>query len=321
MAAAASTDGRPTRTIADIAEATIPAWENPEHNPGLQTRYPDLDHVLKGLEPGNLCVIGARPAMGKTAFAVDITANAATQGAVLFGSLEMTDQEVAARYVSGRTSTPGHWLTHGEGRRPGANKDPAWGRIMGLLETEEANRIHVVVRRGLQVRELVRIAHRQHAKDPLALIVVDYLQLLKPTDPKTPRHLQVAEMANELKTLAFDLECPVIALSQLNRECETRDDKRPHLSDLRESGDVEQTADQVLLMYRDEYYNKRSETPGIVEINVAKNRHGGTGVVPLTFQASYPRIVSTAKEHQIQQAPQPSSDRGPNHDLPLPNAS
>lgn len=322
ITAAQGPEGRTTQTIGQIIERTIPSWEHPEQAPRLQTGFHDLDRTLKGLKPGNLCIIGARPAMGKTALAIDFTANAGTQGDVLFASLEMTDEEIAARYTAGRTATPGHWLTHGEGRHNDHRDDDTWARIMALADQDVVDRIHVIVRRGLQVRDCVRIAKRTHTRRPLKLVVVDYLQLLKPTDLKAPRHLQVAEMANELKTLAFDLECPVIALSQLNRECETRNDKRPMMSDLRESGDVEQTADQVLLLYRDDYYDDNSKTPGIVEVNVAKNRHGGTGVVPLTFEGRYPRFLSSAKPHQLAQAPPPPARSvGPNHDLPLPNAS
>jgi replicative DNA helicase len=317
IAAATSGDGRPTRTLASIIEETIPAWEHPENNTGMATTFVDLDQTLKGLHPGNLCVIAARPAMGKTAIVTDIAAAGGKQGTVLFGSLEMTDAEIAARYVAAESSTPGHWLTRGEGRR--GHEQAIWARIMDVADTDAAKRIHVMVRRGLKITDFIRIARRTHAREPLSLVIVDYLQLLVPVDPKMPRHLQVAEMANSLKSLAFELECPVIALSQLNRDCESRTDKRPVMSDIKESGDIEQTADQVLLLYRDEYYDPDTKDPGVVEVNVAKNRHGGTGVVRLTFEGRYPRFRNRAKAHQIAQAPAPNGVPYP--DLPVPNAS
>lgn len=250
---------------------------------GHPTGYIELDRLLGGLAPTDLVVLAARPAMGKTALAQSLAHGVAERGgAVLFFSLEMGRAQVADRALAGAAQVPLQ-----RARRGQVSRDEL-GQLLEASERLHTLPIQVDDRAGLTVAQ-VRAASRRWArmlrqagKRP-AMIVVDYIGLMGATDPRTPREQQVAASSRGLKALAKELEVAVLCLAQLNRGVEARTDKRPLLSDLRESGAIEQDADSILFIYRDEYYNKNSTDRGVAEVIVAKQRNGPTGTARLAF--------------------------------------
>ncbi len=253
---------------------------------GLSTGLVDLDRKLGGLHPANLVVVAGRPGMGKSALALNIAAHvAASYGPVAFFSLEMSPTEVAYRWLSSHARVDSLKLRTG---MLGAGSTRAWAALVEAvsslypvpLHTDEGSRTVTDIR--AKCRRLKR-------KEGLALVVVDYLQLLGGR-ARENRQQEIAEISLGLKALARELDVPVIAVSQLNRALETRQDKRPQLGDLRESGAIEQDADVVLMIYRDEYYQPGSNEQGTADIIVAKQRAGPTGVVKVTFADRYTRF-------------------------------
>ena len=229
--------------------------------------------------------------MGKSALMANFAENAALHAggkAVALFSLEMSESELAQRFIASQASIKGDDLR--KGRVPGSR----WGKIMEAsnrlakspLFIDDSSDLSV-----LDVRAKARRLLQQHA-DGLGLILIDYLQLMRGDGRTDNRVEQIGQISRGLKTLARELECPVIALSQLNRGVEQRTDKRPVLSDLRESGSIEQDADLVMFIYRDEYYDRESEREGIADVIISKHRNGGLGTVELTFQKEYPRFMS-----------------------------
>jgi replicative DNA helicase len=259
---------------------------------GTPSGFEDLDAITGGFQPGNLIVLAARPAMGKSSLMSNFAENAAlgSQRAVALFSLEMSEGELAQRFIASQASIKGDDLR--KGRVPQAR----WSKILAAsnrlaespLYIDDSSDLSV-----LDVRAKSRRLAQQHA-DGLGLILIDYLQLMRASGHVENRVEQIGQISRGLKTLARELEVPVIALSQLNRGVEQRTDKRPVLSDLRESGSIEQDADLVMFIYRDEYYDKESEREGIADLIIAKHRNGGLGTVELTFQKEYPRFMSYA---------------------------
>jgi len=258
--------------------------ENPVDVTGLKTGFYDLDRMTSGLQPGDLIILAARPSMGKTSFAVNIAENVAIQGGlpVAVFSMEMGAEQLAVRIVGsiGRIDQ-GHLRT-------GRLSDDEWPRLTEALETMRGVKLHIDETPGLTVGELRanarRLARLNNGK--LGLIVVDYLQLMTTSagSNEENRATALGEISRGLKMLAKELACPVIALSQLNRGVEQRTDKRPMMSDLRESGAIEQDADLIMFIYRDEYYTKEAcKEPGVAEIIIAKQRNGPTGTSKLGF--------------------------------------
>ncbi len=258
---------------------------------GTPSGFEDLDAITGGFQPGNLIILAARPSMGKSALMANFAENAAlnTGGkAVALFSLEMSESELAQRFIASQASIKGDDLR--KGRVPGSR----WGKIMEAsnrlakspLFIDDSSDLSV-----LDVRAKARRLLQQHA-DGLGLILIDYLQLMRGDGRTDNRVEQIGQISRGLKTLARELECPVIALSQLNRGVEQRTDKRPVLSDLRESGSIEQDADLVMFIYRDEYYDRESEREGIADVIISKHRNGGLGTIELTFQKEYPRFMS-----------------------------
>ncbi|HWT23946.1 MAG TPA: replicative DNA helicase [Solirubrobacteraceae bacterium] len=257
---------------------------------GTPSGFEDLDTITGGFQPGNLIILAARPSMGKSALMANFAENAAlgAQKAVALFSLEMSESELAQRFIASQASIKGDDLRKG--------KVPAsrWGKIMEAsnrlakspLFIDDSSDLSV-----LDVRAKARRLLQQHA-DGLGLILIDYLQLMRADGRTDNRVEQIGQISRGLKTLARELDVPVIALSQLNRGVEQRTDKRPVLSDLRESGSIEQDADLVMFIYRDEYYDKESEREGIADVIISKHRNGGLGTVELTFQKDYPRFMS-----------------------------
>ena len=266
---------------------------NPNDITGVPTGFVDLDRMTSGLQAGDLVVLAARPSMGKTAFAINIAEHVALNEGlpVAVFSMEMGAAQLAVRIVGsiGRINQ-GHLRT-------GKLSDDEWPRLTEAIEKLRNVSLHIDETAGLTPSELranARRLARQCGK--LGLIVVDYLQLMSGSQSDGEnRATELGEISRGLKMLAKELQCPVIALSQLNRSVEQRTDKRPMMSDLRESGAIEQDADIIMFIYRDEYYTKDAcKEPGVAEIIIGKQRNGPTGVVKLTFLNTLTRFESLA---------------------------
>jgi replicative DNA helicase len=260
---------------------------------GTPSGFKDIDEKTGGFQPGNLVVLAARPSMGKSALVVNIAENAALAGhGVALFSLEMSESELAQRFVASQASIKGEDL------RRGKVPDSRWPKILEACERLSAAPMFVDDSSDTGLLEIRAKCRRLHAQidGGLKLIIIDYLQLMRPEGRVESRVEQVSQMSRGLKGLARELGVPVIALSQLSRAVEqrARDDKKPILSDLRESGAIEQDADLVMFIYRDEYYNEESERPGEADIIIAKHRNGPIGEVRLTFQREYPRFMGYA---------------------------
>ncbi|MFT3719550.1 replicative DNA helicase [Pseudorhodoferax sp.] len=260
---------------------------------GVPTGFYDLDRMTSGLQPGDLVVLAARPSMGKTAFAVNIAEHVALHEGlpVAIFSMEMGAAQLAVRIVGSIGRVDQSHL------RNGRLTDDEWPRLTEAIEKLRNISLHIDETPGLSPSELranARRLARQCGK--LGLIVVDYLQLMSGSGGSDEnRATELGEISRGLKMLARELQCPVIALSQLNRSVEQRPDKRPMMSDLRESGAIEQDADIIMFIYRDEYYTKDAcKEPGVAEIIIAKQRNGPTGTVKLAFLRNITKFESLA---------------------------
>jgi replicative DNA helicase len=259
---------------------------------GTPSGFKDLDELTGGFQPGNLIVIAARPSMGKSSLVTNMAESAALEHgyAVALFSLEMSEAELAQRFIASQARVRGEKLRKGR-----AEKE--WPKIV-----EAANRLAQAEiwiddssdQGILDIRAKGRRLHHQAKGKGLGMIIVDYLQLMRPDTRTDNRAEQVAHMSRGLKILARELDVPVVALSQLNRGVEGRTDKRPLLSDLRESGAIEQDADLVVFIYRDEVYNEDTDKEGVAELLISKHRNGPLGTVNLTFQKEYPKFMNYA---------------------------
>ena len=261
---------------------------------GVPTGFMDLDRLLAGLHSSDLLVLAARPAMGKTALALNVALNAAHHGCgVGIFSLEMSREQLATRLLcaQGRVNA-------GSVRTGNLNKDRDWPRLADSAEVLCTLPLFIDDTPGLTITQIRSKARRLKSACPeLGLIVVDYIGLMGTNDPRASRERQVALSSMGLKNLAKELEVTVLALSQLNRGVEMRDNKRPRLSDLRESGAIEQDADVIMFIYRDEYYNPDSSPePGVAEVIIGKQRSGRTGTIKLAFQGEYLRFENLARD-------------------------
>jgi len=259
---------------------------------GTPSGFKDLDELTGGFQPGNLIVLAARPSMGKSALVTNIAENVAVDHnrAVALFSLEMSETELAQRFIASQTRIKGEELRKG---RVAENK---WPKILEASTKLAESPLYVDDSSDVSMLEIRAKARRLHGKvdGGLGLIIVDYLQLLRADHRVESRVEQVGQMSRGLKILARELNVPVIALSQLNRGVEARNPKVPMLSDLRESGQIEQDADLVMFIYRDEYYDKESEREGEADIIIAKHRNGAVGDVVLTFRKEYPKFMNYA---------------------------
>jgi replicative DNA helicase len=266
--------------------------ENPSDITGVPTGFHDLDEKTSGLQPGDMIVVAGRPSMGKTAFALNIAEHVAVDMGlpVALFSLEMPGAQLAMRMLSSIGRLDQLRV------RTGRLNDEEWQRLTYALGRLNDAPIHIDETGGLNAVDLrarARRLYRQCGK--LGLIVVDYLQLMSSTRDGENRATEIAEISRSIKSLAKELHVPVVALSQLNRELEKRNDKRPVMSDLRESGAIEQDADLILFLYRDEVYNTDSPDKGSAEVIIGKHRNGPTGKVQLTFLGEYTRFQNYAK--------------------------
>jgi replicative DNA helicase len=279
--------------VVDLMDRVQDMADNPNDITGVPTGFYDLDRMTSGLQAGDLVVLAARPSMGKTAFAINIAEHVALNEGlpVAVFSMEMGAAQLAVRVVGsiGRIDQ-GHL-------RSGKLTDEEWPRLTDAIERLRTVSLHIDETPGLTTSELRANARRLARKcGKLGLIVVDYLQLMSGSSGSDGdnRATELGEISRGLKMLAKELQCPVIALSQLNRGVEQRTDKRPMMSDLRESGAIEQDADIIMFIYRDDYYNKDSKDPGVAEIIIGKQRNGPTGAVRLTFLKPLTRFESLA---------------------------
>ncbi|CAA9395049.1 MAG: Replicative DNA helicase (DnaB) [uncultured Ramlibacter sp.] len=268
--------------------------DNPNDITGVPTGFHDLDRMTSGMQAGDMIVLAARPSMGKTALAVNIAEHVALNEGlpVAVFSMEMGASQLAVRIVGsiGRIDQ-GHLRT-------GKLSDDEWPRLTEAIEKLRNVSLHIDETPGLTVSELRANARRlaRQCGGKLGLIVVDYLQLMSVSTSMNEenRATAVGEISRGLKMLAKELGCPVIALSQLSRGVESRTDKRPMMSDLRESGAIEQDADVIMFIYRDDYYNKDSKEPGVAEVIISKQRNGPTGTVKLAFLKPLTKFESLA---------------------------
>ncbi len=283
------------QTLMPMLIDQIDEWHaNPGGLRGLPTGFDEFDKKTGGLRPGDLVIVAGRPSMGKTTLAVNMAEYAAlksdVKGSVVIFSMEMPSEQLMTRMLSsvGRVSL-GHI-------RSGQISDEDWPRITGAAGQLSEARIFIDETPALNPTELRARARRVKREHGLNLVVVDYLQLMQVPGNKENRATEISAISRGLKALAKELAVPVIALSQLNRGVEQRTDKKPVMSDLRESGAIEQDADMILLIYREEVYDKNTPKKGMAEIDLAKHRNGETGTFVLSFQGQYSRFVNYAPE-------------------------
>jgi replicative DNA helicase len=281
------------KLVVDLIDRVQELHDNgAEEVTGVRTGFYDLDKMTAGLQKGDLIVLAARPSMGKTAFALNIAEHVAVQEGlpVLVFSMEMGASQLALRLVGslGRINQ--------QNLRTGRLDSGEWERLTDSVEKLSQVQLHIDETAGLTSSELRARARRMARQfGTLGLIVIDYLQLMNGSGANEENRATVlGEISRGLKALAKELQCPVIALSQLNRSVESRQDKRPMMSDLRESGAIEQDADIIMFIYRDDYYDKASKKPGQAEIIIAKQRNGPVGEVNLTFLKPLTRFDNLA---------------------------
>ncbi|HZR37649.1 MAG TPA: replicative DNA helicase, partial [Nevskia sp.] len=267
--------------------------DNPQNFSGLPTGFTEFDKLTTGLHPGDLVIVAGRPGMGKTSFAMNIAEHVATvdKSAVAVFSMEMSAEQLALRVLSSFGRIDQQRL------RSGQLEDHDWAKIVsagGLLREAP---LYIDETGSLSPLDLRARARRMAARHDIKLIVVDYIQLMQVPSTRENRTNEISEISRSLKALGKELGVPVIALSQLSRGVEQRDNKRPRMSDLRESGGIEQDADCIVFVYRDEYYNKESPDKGTAEIIIAKQRNGPTGTVKTAFLGPYTRFDNLAPEY------------------------
>ncbi len=273
----------------------IDEWHaNPDKLRGLPTGFTDFDKITGGLRPGDLVIVAGRPSMGKTTLAVNMAEYAAvhqgTKASVAIFSMEMPSEQVITRMLSSLGGVPLGSL------RSGRISDDDWVRITSATSQLSEAKIFVDETPALTPTELRARARRVKREHGLDLVLVDYLQLMTVPGTKENRATEIGEISRGLKVLAKELAVPVIALSQLNRAVEQREHKKPVMSDLRESGAIEQDADMILLIYREEVYDKNTTKKGIAEIELVKHRNGEIGTFLLTFQGQYTRFANYAPD-------------------------
>ncbi len=266
--------------------------DNPSDITGVPSGFTDLDQKTSGLQPGDLIIVAGRPSMGKTAFALNIAENVAVDSGLPVGvfSMEMGGTQLAMRMLAsiGRLNS--------QNLRTGRMNDDEWSKLSFALGKLHEAPLYIDETGGLspaQLRSRARRLARQYG-GKLGLLVIDYIQLMSGNSQGENRATEVSEISRSIKALAKELQVPIIALSQLSRKVEERTDKRPMMSDLRESGAIEQDADVILMMYRDEYYKPDSQEKGIAEVIIGKQRNGPTGTVRMAFIGEYTRFENLA---------------------------
>ena len=259
---------------------------------GLSTGFMDLDLKTSGLHNSDLIIVAARPAMGKSAFAINIATNIAVQsgkGVAIF-NLEMSKEQVGNRILCSEAMVDSNKI------RTGQIEDDDWVKLASTLSRLSEAPIYIDDTAGISIMEIRAKCRKLKIEKDIGLVVIDYLQLIQGSGKRNAsREQEISEISRSLKILAKELDIPVIALSQLSRGVEKRDDKRPMLSDLRESGAIEQDADIVMFLYRDDYYNEDSEKKDVAEVIIAKHRAGSTGTIELRWFGNYTKFVNIEK--------------------------
>lgn len=266
------------------------AAQNKDKIVGIPTGFKDIDEKTSGLQRSDLIIVAARPAMGKTAFALNIAQQSAVKAgsSVIIFSLEMSKEQLGQRLLAMQARVEMQKLKQGDLDR----KD--WDRITMALDELNNTKIVIDDTPGISLMEMRNKCRRLKAEQGLDLVVIDYLQLMSLQGKTDNRQQEISTISRNLKLLAREMDCPVIVLSQLSRAPEQRQDHRPILSDLRESGSIEQDADIVIFLYRDDYYNENTDKPGVCEVNIAKHRSGPTDKVELTWVSRYTKFSDKA---------------------------
>ena len=258
---------------------------------GLKTDFTDLDRMTAGFQGSDLIIVAARPSVGKTAFALNIASNVVKhqpkQNVAIF-SLEMGAKQLVTRMLSAAGNIDANML------RTGNLDVESWNRLSHSIGIMSNYGIYIDDTPGITVQEIRSKCIKLHNTEGLGMVLIDYLQLIESKNNRENRQQVVSDISRQLKKLAKELNVPVIALSQLSRGVEQRQDKRPMMSDLRESGAIEQDADIIAFLYRDDYYDKETELKNIIEIIIAKQRNGGTGTVQLAFVKEYNKFLNIA---------------------------
>lgn len=255
---------------------------------GVASGFIDLDYLTAGFQPSDLILIAARPSMGKTAFVLNVADNICfrqKRGAVIF-SLEMSKEQLVNRLLAQESNVDSQKI------RTGQLQDHEWANLMEGAGIISESKLIIDDTPNISIGELRSKCRKYKLEHDIDIVIIDYLQLMSGSGKSESRQQEISEISRSLKALARELQVPVIALSQLSRAVEKRDDKRPILSDLRESGAIEQDADVVMFLYRDEYYNKESSKKGIGEVIVAKQRNGALGTAELVWLAQYTRFAN-----------------------------
>ena len=289
------------KNMAAISEVLLSAYEileelyrNKGSITGLTTGFIDLDRKTNGLQKTDLVLIAARPAMGKTAFALNIAHNAAlkAKSKVALFSMEMSKEQLIQRMIASESRVDLNKLKNGN------LDEEEWPKVITAMEVLSKTEIFIDDTPGINVVELRSKCRRLKMEKGLDMVVIDYLQLMEADLRGESRQQEISKISRSLKILAKELECPVVALSQLSRAPEQRSDHRPILSDLRESGAIEQDADLVMFLYRDDYYNKDTEIKNMAEIIIAKQRNGPIGTVNLAWLPNYTKFANANRQEQ-----------------------
>ena len=264
-------------------------YNRKQHITGVPTGFADLDYRTAGLHGSELILIAARPAMGKSAFVLNIATNAAVRAKapVVIFSLEMSKEQMVNRILCSEAMVDSNKV------RTGKIDDDDWAKLAGAIGPLSESQIFIDDTPGISVMEIRAKCRKLKLEKNIGMVVIDYLQLIQGSNRKGgSREQEISEISRSLKILAKELNVPVIALSQLSRAVEQRPDHRPMLSDLRESGAIEQDADIVMFLYRDDYYNEDSDRKNVAEVIIAKHRGGSTGTVELGWLGSYTKFVN-----------------------------
>lgn len=280
------------KVIFSVVESIAAAAKSGGTVTGIPTGFYDLDYKMAGLQNSDLILIAARPSMGKTAFALNIAEYVTVKKNVTTAifSLEMSKEQLAKRILAMNSRVDSQKL------RTGDLSDEEWMDIVDSAKTIGETNLIIDDTPGISVGELRSKCRKLKIEKNLGLVMIDYIQLMTGGKKIESRQQEISEISRSLKALAREIDAPIIALSQLSRKVESRDDKRPMLSDLRESGAIEQDADVVMFIYRDEYYNKDTETPGVTEIIIGKQRNGPIGTVRLGWKSELTKFVNLKNE-------------------------
>ena len=266
-------------------------YENKQAVTGLSTGFLDIDKKLNGLHASDLILVAARPAMGKSAFALNLAQNAAlkSEASVAIFSLEMSKEQLILRMLAAESMVDMGKI------QSGRLNDEEWNRIAQAMVPLSGAKIYFDDSAGITVTQMRSKARRLKMEKGLDLVLIDYLQLMQGESRTENRQQEISAISRNLKIMAKELDCPVIALSQLSRAPEQRSDHKPILSDLRESGAIEQDADVVMFLYREAYYDEESEQQNMAEIIVSKHRHGETGTIEMVWMGQYQKFVDASK--------------------------